>query len=95
MAQGLQVWNGQGKKLLDSSLQTSSVLGNVNVTAVGTYTINDARFSWGTPFFLSDSMYTGSTLKVSFSGSTMTLTVSSNTGGLAAFKPLKVYYGVF
>ena len=95
MGLGLQVWGATGKNVLDSSLQTSSILGNVNITAVGTYTISDARFSWGTPFFLSDSMYTGSALKVSFSGSTMALMASSNTGGLAAFKPLRVYYGVF
>lgn len=95
MPQGIQVWDGQGKKLLDSSLQTSSILGVVNVTSAGTQVITDARFSWGTPFFLSDSMYTGSSLKVSFSGSAMTLIATSNTGGLAAFKPLKVYYGVF
>ena len=95
MAQGLQVWDSTSKVILDTNLQTSSILGIVNVNVVGTVVINDSRFSWGTPFFFSDSMYTGSELKGVFSGSQLTLTASSNNGGLAAFKPLKVFYGVF
>lgn len=95
MEQGLQIWNSDGKSLLDTSLQTSSILGTVGVSAIGVQTISDARFAWGTPFFLSDSMYAGTELKGTFSGTTLTLTASSDTGGLATFKPLTVYYGVF
>ena len=95
MPQGIQVWDSAGKKLLDSSLQTSSFLGTVDITSVGVITINDLRFAWGAPFFLSDSMYSGSTLKGEFVGTTLTLTVSTSAGGVVTFKPLKVYYGVF
>lgn len=95
MAQGLQIWNSNGDVILDTNLQTSSILGTININAVGSTVINDTRFSWGTPFFFSDSMYTGSELKGVFSGSSLTLTATSNTGGLATFKPLKVFYGVF
>lgn len=95
MAQGLQVWDSSSKIILDTNLQTSSILGVINLNSVGTVVINDARFSWGTPFFFSDSMYTGSELKGVFSSNSLTLTATSNTGGLAAFKPLKVFYGVF
>lgn len=95
MGQGLQVWDSTGKKLLDSSLQTSSIFGVVSVSTVGVTNIDDDRFSWGTPFFLLDTMYAGTQVKANISGNRLTITVSSNTGGLASFKPAKVYYGVF
>lgn len=95
MPQGLQVWSRQGKKLLDSSLQTSSILGVVNVTSTGTQVITDARFSWGTPFFLADSMYTGNNIKVTFTGTSMTISTTSANTGYAPFVPVKIYYGVF
>lgn len=95
MPQGIQVWDGQGKKLLDSSLQTSSIFGVINVNTVGVTLVNDDRFSWGTPFFLLDSMYAGTEVKAVINGTSLTVTATSNTGGLASFKPIKVYYGVF
>ena len=95
MPQGLQVWNGQGKKILDSNYQTSSILGAISVTSTGTRVVNDARFSWGTPFFLADSMYTGNNIKVTFAGISMTISTTSANTGEAPFVPVKIYYGVF
>ena len=95
MEQGIQVWDAQGNIILDSSHQTSSIFGVIPVSDVGQIFVDDERFSWGTPFFLLDSIYAGSEVKASFSGNRMTLTVTSNTGGLATFKPVNVYYGVF
>lgn len=95
MAQGLQIWDATSKKILDSSLQTSSILGTVDITEVGTQVITDSRFSWGTPFFFSDSFYAGSTIKGVVSGTQLTISVTSAATDIAAFKPLRIYYGVF
>lgn len=95
MAQGIQVRNSQGNIILDSNHQTSSIFGVIPVSSVGQINVSDERFSWGTPYFLLDSIYAGSEVKASFSGNNMTLIITSNTGGLATFKPINVYYGVF
>lgn len=95
MPQGIQVWDATGNKTLDSSLQTSSILGTRDITAVGTQVITDSRFSWGTPFFFSDSFYAGSTIKGVVLGTQITITVTSAATDIVAFKPLRIYYGVF
>jgi len=95
MDQGLQVWDSSGDKILDVALQTSSILGTLDVTEVGVQTVTNARFAWGTPFFMSDSVYAGTELEGSFSGNTFTLNSTYNADGFAQFTPLTVYYGVF
>ena len=95
MDQGLQVWNSIGDKILDVELQTSSILGTFDVTEAGVQAVTDARLAWGTPFFMSDSMYAGTELEGVFSGNTFTLNSTYNADGFADFTPLTVYYGVF
>lgn len=95
MPQGLQIWDANGKQILDTNQQTSSIIGVLTISSTGTKTVTDSRFAWGKPFVFVDTITAGVEIKSKFVGNQLTLAVTSNTGGLSDFEQVKIYYGVF
>lgn len=95
MPQGLQIWDANGDKILDTNNQTTSFLGTIPITSVGTISKTDPRLSMGTPFFLLSSMYSGNNIKVVFTPNTITITTSSPNLNVASFNTVALHYGVF
>ena len=52
MGIGLEVFDADGNPVINTSTQTTSILGNINISSVGTYSVTDARFNLGTPFYI-------------------------------------------
>ena len=91
--QGLQVFDGNGNVIIDSSKQTTSIFGYLDINTAGTFTVTDARFSLGTPFYLLDKFYIGIELSASFSGNSYTFVFK--TSGYGGYSSFRVYYGVY
>lgn len=100
MAQGLQVWDSDGKLQLDSSSKTSKMIGKLEAyTANKTYTFTDARFSTGKPFYIIapvSSPYSSSHITVTITGNTATIKTSPVPNG-ATFSSWQfiVYMGIY
>jgi len=93
MAQGLEVFNENGDTIINTSTQTTSILGNISISGAGTYTVTDSRFSLGNPFFLSDEFYNGVNVVGIVSGTTYTFTVTVLQQG--TYNPFRIIYGVY
>lgn len=93
MGLGIEVFDEHGNTIIDTSRHTTSILGHVQVGAAGTYTVSNARFGLGTPFFLTDDFYNGVDVKGEIVGNTYTFTVKALQFG--SFQPFKIIYGVY
>lgn len=91
--QGLQVWDENGNIVIDTSTQTTSVLGNITINSPGTYSITDSRFGLGKPFYMTDDFYNGIDIVAILSGNTYTFTVKQLQYG--TYEPFKIIYGVY
>lgn len=91
--QGLQVWDEHGNILIDTSTQTTSVLGNININSPGTYSVTDNRFGLGTPFYMTDGFYNGVDIVATLSGNKYIFTVKQLPYG--TYEPFKIIYGVY
>lgn len=91
MGLGIEVFDEHGNTIIDTSRHTTSILGHVQVGAAGTYTVSNARFGLGTPFFLLMIFIMGWMLKVKLLA-THTL-LRSKLCNLARFSHLKSYTG--
>lgn len=93
MGIGLEVFDANGNTIIDTSTQTTSILGNIDVSSPGTYTITDARFGLGIPFYLMDEFYSGVDIVATRSGNTYTFVVKQLQYG--TYAPFKIIYGVY
>lgn len=93
MSHGLQIFDESGKVFLDSTTQTTSILGYIDVLEPKTFTIRDDRFNLGTPFHLASEFYVGVAVTSSFSNNTFTINVKRLEVG--SFKPFQIIYGVY
>ena len=73
--QGLQVWDEHGNLIIDTSTQTTSILGNIDISSPGTYSVTDSRFGLGTPFYMTDDFYNGVDIVAALSGNKYIFTV--------------------
>lgn len=85
---GLQVWDENGRILLDTSDSLGRIIGVVSITSPGA--LSDSKLAQGRPFYIFQATAaTGDVPTVSFSGVTLTWTVG------AAMTPGLLFYGVF
>lgn len=91
--QGIQVRDANNRIILDSSYISTSIFGFISINSVGTFTVTDAKFSKGTPFYIMDDFYNGIALVATFSNNTYTFTLKN--AGFGSYAPFKIYYGVF
>lgn len=88
MPQGLQVWDDQGRVLVDLSDWLGRLAGSASVTANTAGSVTNALIATGTPFFVwipsAEEAVTGATSlpSVTFSGSTMSWTACPHSGAL-------------
>lgn len=93
MGLGIEVFDELGNTIIDTSRHTTSILGYVQISNAGTYTVSNPRFAIGVPFFLTDDFYNGVDVKGVITGNTYTFTVKVLQYGSS--KPFKIIYGVY
>lgn len=93
MGIGLEVFDATGKPVINTSTQTTSILGNINISSPGTYSVTDARFNLGTPFYMADEFYSGVDIVATRAGNKYTFTVKQLQYG--TYEPFKIIYGVY
>lgn len=93
MGIGLEVLDADGNTIINTSTQTTSILGAVDISGAGTYSVTDARFDLGTPFYMTDEFYSGVDIIASRSTNTYTFTVKRLENG--TYEPFKIIYGVY
>lgn len=93
MGIGLEVFDADGNPVINTSTQTTSILGNINISGPGAYSVTDARFNLGTPFYMTDEFYSGVDIVAVRSGNTYTFTVKQLQYG--TYEPFKIIYGVY
>ena len=92
MAQGLQLWDSEGKIQLDTGTQTTSFLAKISANVANkTITYTNAALSQGTPFYIITPMNHTymSYIKITFTGDTAYIVTSSVRWDF------EVYIGVF
>lgn len=97
MPQGIQIFDEQGNIVLDTSTHTTCIFGKVVIDKEGDYSFTDSRFSWGTPFYMSDKVETLYTVNGRYNASTQTyhIQVASNIDKSKPIGTFTLYYGVF
>ncbi|WP_372810048.1 hypothetical protein [Pseudoalteromonas nigrifaciens] len=93
MPAGLQVFDSNGDAVIDTSTQTTSILGNITINNAGTYSVTDSRFVLGKPFYMANEFYSGVDIVATISGNTYTFIVKRLQYG--TYEPFKIIYGVY
>lgn len=96
MATGLQVFDGQGNVILDTTTRMGVLLGQVN-TGKSNGSVTNSAFSRGTPFYVATSTENGATSvigpNITISGNT--LSWQFNNPGFSGNHGFLIIYGVY